>query len=1025
MSGKSRRVCRLATCVALSFVFAIAGASVATAAVNGTVSGTVFVDYNANGVKDPGSSAATSASATDSGVRGATVTVTDRTGATVATTTTDATGAFTVNVAADSADVRVTVAAAGFESGPQGPNSATSVQFVSLGTPAATTIGVGLIHPGDYAPDAGTSLRVLTPTSYQPFAAATSATLMSSAYSDRGFAPPGTPPTTEATLADTGPIWGTTQLGGRWAFSAALFKRHTRLGPGGLGAIYLTDLNGAANAAAWVTIPNVGASPRGDESVIPQNSNVVPDWTHDVLGFENANKVGLGGVAMAADQHSIFVVNLTDRSLYRVPFTIGAGGAPVAGTPAQIALPLTLPGAAVGCDPTWVRPFGLGAQNGALWVTLTCTGPTVDDLRGYVYRYDLGTSSFGAAPAFELKLGNVPAGSYPRGSTGAVAANWQPWDDTITGFDVYGGATSRPSPLLSDVAFDSNGDMTIGIKDHYIDQMSANTPIPLQTANVGLQGWAGGETLRACRDATDTTWVLESNGICGTRTGANVANNQGPGGGEFYEDFTTAAGHQETTLGALLQLPGYAQIITTAFDPLSQIGTQGYRFMSNTNGNPDAAFQLNAASVTGGFGKSGSLGDMVALIGAAPQEIGNRVWFDPDRDGIQDPGEPAFAGVTVHLYAADGTTLLATAITDAGGSYYFSDAPGTTTASAIYAIPGFGPDSDYVIKLDNPADYATGGPLAGLAVTPTASGSDRSVDSNGTAVGGFAQAAAHTGSVGINDHTFDFGFSVPLPPVPPPPPIVPFVALPGVADVAVSKDVDKTSVDENAPLTWTVTVTNHGPGAATNVVTIDDPSLPVAFTKVSSSVGTCTDTSPVTCTLGTLADGASATIKLIGRARVTGELTNTARVSATPPDPKPSNNTDTAKTTVHGALKLTKTAQARTVRAGGKVRYTLKVTNPSMVGVRATKVCDALPSGLAYVSASRKAKRSKGRYCWDLGTIAAKSSKTIVLTTRTLAGAGGPLNNVATLQGSGIRAVSDNARVGVLGATARGGGVTG
>ena len=34
--------------------------------------------------------------------------------------------------------------------------------------------------------------------------------------------------------------------------------------------------------------------------------------------------------------------------------------------------------------------------------------------------------------------------------------------------------------------------------------------------------------------------------------------------------------------------------------------------------------------------------------------IGDRVWHDTDRDGIQDPGEPGVAGVTVTLFGSDG-----------------------------------------------------------------------------------------------------------------------------------------------------------------------------------------------------------------------------------------------------------------------------------------------------------------------------------------------------------------------------------
>ena len=135
-------------------------------------------------------------------------------------------------------------------------------------------------------------------------------------------------------------------------------------------------------------------------------------------------------MAIAEDGSALFVVNLNSRSLWRVPLTSGAGGVPVAGTPVEIALPLALPGAAVGCSPLAVRPFGVTVQNGSLWVTLTCTGPAVGDLRGYVYRADPASGAFDSAPAFETPS---PL-TYPRGLAFVdvgLAATWRPW--TIDG----------------------------------------------------------------------------------------------------------------------------------------------------------------------------------------------------------------------------------------------------------------------------------------------------------------------------------------------------------------------------------------------------------------------------------------------------------------------------------------------------------------------------------------------------------------------------------------------------------------
>lgn len=67
-----------------------------------------------------------------------------------------------------------------------------------------------------------------------------------------------------------------------------------------------------------------------------------------------------------------------------------------------------------------------------------------------------------------------------------------------------------------------------------------------------------------------------------------------------------------------------------------------------------------------------------------PSSLGDFVWIDSDRDGVQDTGEVGLAGVTVNLYAADGVTLIATAVTDTSGYYLFPGlAAGTYTVKFV------------------------------------------------------------------------------------------------------------------------------------------------------------------------------------------------------------------------------------------------------------------------------------------------------------------------------------------------------
>ena len=91
--------------------------------------------------------------------------------------------------------------------------------------------------------------------------------------------------------------------------------------------------------------------------------------------------------------------------------------------------------------------------------------------------------------------------------------------------------------------------------------------------------------------------------------------------------------------------------------------------------------------------------------------IGDYVWIDTNKDGIQDINEAGSAGVTVKLFSCGGTTPLATATTDAGGKYLFANLePGDY--SLQFVLPSgyfFTPkDEGLLDTIDSDADTTTG-----------------------------------------------------------------------------------------------------------------------------------------------------------------------------------------------------------------------------------------------------------------------------------------------------------------------------
>ncbi|MBI1740442.1 MAG: SBBP repeat-containing protein [Candidatus Koribacter versatilis] len=121
------------------------------------------------------------------------------------------------------------------------------------------------------------------------------------------------------------------------------------------------------------------------------------------------------------------------------------------------------------------------------------------------------------------------------------------------------------------------------------------------------------------------------------------------------------------------------------------------------------------------------------------------------------------------------------------------------------------------------------------------------------------------------------------------------------SDLSLSKADSPDPVIVGGSLTYTLTVTNSGPDTASSVSLTDTLPGSVVFGSATASQGSCSHSAGiVTCDLGTLANGASATVTIVvaTTAASFGTITNTASVSSAENDPNPANNTATEPTTV-------------------------------------------------------------------------------------------------------------------------------
>jgi uncharacterized repeat protein (TIGR01451 family) len=126
---------------------------------------------------------------------------------------------------------------------------------------------------------------------------------------------------------------------------------------------------------------------------------------------------------------------------------------------------------------------------------------------------------------------------------------------------------------------------------------------------------------------------------------------------------------------------------------------------------------------------------------------------------------------------------------------------------------------------------------------------------------------------------------------------IPFVGT--SADLSISKSGPSGRQPTARDMTYMITVTNGGPDPASGVIVTDTLPPSVTFVSATPSQGTCgEDTGVVTCELGTLGNGASATIDIVVRPTQAGLITNTASVAATTGDPVTGNNIDSVDTSI-------------------------------------------------------------------------------------------------------------------------------
>lgn len=776
------------------------------------ISGKVFRDFDGDGMLSASVPTMTGARSTsapiENGVGGVTVRAYVEFNTVPISTATAPDGSFSFSAGLIAAGQRVRLEFSNWQVGfyPSAHNplgGGTSIQFL---TTPATNVNLGVNYPNDYCQS--TNVQVIIPcfTNGDPlktedngvpieiaYQAGTTDALVGfdyDAFTVKGVGNEAAnasqfPASDYALTGQTGSVWGIAlQRRTKQLFSAAVVKRHAGFGPLGLDGIYVTDLT-STSANATTSFLSLSADLGISAGSMPDRNLLGNKLlaNSDPGSMTALGRIGLGGTDMSEDDKTLYVVNLFDRKVYGIEVGIPAQK-PSSATGIK-SWALTGPG----CPQGEFRPWALKVYRGMVYVGGVCSGEyannqtpvanmsTLPDavasnsvLSGHIYQLDpnLPGAQFQSVLSFPL--------SFKRGSADLTNAcadfnYWLPWTNTFpeacnANFVLW------PQPLLTDIEFDVDGHMIIGMLDRFGHLSGVANHDP--NGNGFYDGFTGGDLLRAA-PATGIQFDLERNGRVGNLTTQNgIGNGQGPDGGEFYSDdswmFQGKVAHDEINNGALTLIPGKGEIISSAYDPIDEIyKSGGWRVHSNINGTALRGFVV-LIDEPGTFGKASGLGDSKPICDPAPVEIGNRVWYDDNRNGIQDVYEPGIDGLTIRLY--DGNTLVASTTSSNGGHWYFNNAnvPGGLKFKYRYQVRM---DMSQLVAYNLTAKRASA--AAGARLQTTKAGGRLAAreyfispfqvpngpggtfrDSDGLLVDGEVVIDVITGDMGQNDQNYDY-----------------------------------------------------------------------------------------------------------------------------------------------------------------------------------------------------------------------------------------------------------------------------
>lgn len=241
------------------------------------------------------------------------------------------------------------------------------------------------------------------------------------------------------------------------------------------------------------------------------------------------------------------------------------------------------------------------------------------------------------------------------------------------------------------------------------------------------------------------------------------------------------------------------------------------------------------------------------------------------------------------------------------------------------------------------------------------------------------------------------------------------IVTPESADLEITKTTAAAGAPIGSTYAYTITVTNHGPDDADNVVMTDTLPASLLFRSITEPAGfDCTTpavgaTGTITCTAATMADGATTVFTLVVEvaAGASGTIVNEAGVASDTGDANGGNSgvsaPGVAPEPASADVSIVKTTTATEADTGSTITYTITVSNAGPSPATNVVVSDTLPAGLDFVSAtpSQGTCNAASPVVCNLGTIVAGANATITLQVQVVATSGTVVNSASVTLAEG------------------------